>query len=379
MACGRAGPMRVLHVINTAEVGGGGEHLRLLTRGLAPSGVASTVITGRDGPTSQRLREAGVSVTVLGGLGPARVVPLMRLLRETRPDVLHLHGSRAGLFGAVAARQAGVGPAIYTAHAFSFHRLGPPGTRWLFAGLERLTCAWVDRVICLTHADLAAAARSGIAVRHFAVVPNGIDLAQFDGVPDCRTAFGFSPLTPVVGMVARLVPQKDPLTFVRMARAVAEAARHVRFLIVGDGPLRGQVETAVRELGLADRVTLTGFREDVPSLLRSMNVVVLPSRWEGLPLVVLEAMAASRPLVATRLPSVAEIIVDGDTGRLAPIGDAGRLAHAVVGLLTDPAAAAAMGARGRRRVEEAFSLGRMIDGTLDVYRAALAARRTPAS
>jgi len=370
---------RVLHLINTAEVGGGGEHLRLLTRGLALWGFGSEVVTGRDGPAGERLRQGGVPVTAVGPLGPASVGPLARLVREIRPDVLHLHGSRAGLVGAIAARQAGVGPVIYTAHAFSFHRLGPPGTRWLFAGLERLTCAQVDRVICLTHADLAAAARFGIAVRHFTVVPNGIDAAQFDGVPDGRAALGFSPTTPVVGLVARFVPQKDPLTFVRMARAVADAAPHARFLIVGDGPLRGRVETAVRDLGLADRVILTGFRDDVPSLLRSMDVLVVPSRWEGLPLVVLEAMAVSRPVVATHLPSIAEIVVDGDTGLLVREGDAAGLARAVLGLVTDGAAAAAMGARGRRRVEQEFSLSRMVEGTLDVYRAALAARGKPTS
>jgi len=301
----------------------------------------------------------------------------MRLLRQIRPDVLHLHGSRAGLFGAMAAWRTGIGPTIYTAHAFSFHRLGPPGTRWLFARLERLTCARVDRVICLTHADLAAAAQHGIPARHFAVVPNGIDVARFDDVSDCRRALGLSSAAPVVGMVARLVPQKDPLTFVRMARAVAEAACDARFLLVGDGPLRGQVEAAIRALGVADRITLTGFRDDVPSLLRSMDVVVVPSRWEGLPLIVLEAMAVARPVVATRLPSVAEVVVDGDTGRLVEAGDVGGLARAVLDLVTDGAVAAAMGARGRRRVEQEFSLSRMVEGTLDVYRAALAARGKP--
>lgn len=371
--------MRVLHVINTVEVGGGGEHLRLLAHELTRAGFTSAVVSGKDGPASARLRLLGVPVSVVGALGPARLASLTRLFRSVRPDVLHLHGSRAGLFGAVAARRAGIRPTIYTAHAFSFHRVGPAATRWLFARMEMLTCAHVDQVICLTHADLTDAARRGIAVGHFTVVPNGVDIAPFDAARDCRAELGFSPTTPVVGMVARLVPQKDPLTFVRTAHLVAATIPNARFLIVGDGPLRQPVEDAVRRAGLAGRCVLTGFRHDVPSLLCSMDVVVVPSQWEGLPLIILEAMAASRPVVATRLPSIAEVVVDGETGVTAPAGDAEGLARAVLSLLTDHAAAASLGRRGRLRVERAFSLSRMGEGTAAVYRAALAARRTPVS
>ncbi len=371
--------MRVLHVINTVEVGGGGEHLRLLAHELTRAGFTSAVVSGRDGPASERLRQLGVPVTVVGALGPARLAPLTRLFRSVGPDVLHLHGSRAGLFGAVAAKAAGIRPAIYTAHAFSFHRTGPAAARWLFARMERFTCAHVDRVICLTHADLADAARHRIAVGQCTVVPNGIDVTPFDAARDCRTDLGLSPTTPVVGMVARLVPQKDPLTFVRMARLVSDAIPDAHFLIVGDGPLRQPVADTVRRAGLAGRCVLTGFRDDVPSLLRSMDVVVVPSRWEGLPLIVLEAMAASRPVVATRLPSIAEVVLDGETGVTAPAGDADALARAVLTLLADRPAAASLGRQGRLRVERAFGLNRMGEGTVAVYRAALAARRTRAS
>lgn len=365
--------MRVLHIINTAEIGGGGEHLVQLTAALRPRGVESDVVVGRDGPATQRLRAAGVPVTVVGPLGVAAPVRLARVMRSVRPDLLHLHGSRAGFAGAMAAAVIGMRPVIYTAHAFSFKRRLPRPVVYLFGLAERLTCGTSARVVCLTEGDRRAAAARGISTGHFTVIPNGIDVQRFATASHCREEFGFAPTTPVVGLIARLVPDKDPVAFVRVAYAVAAMDPAVRFLLVGDGPLRSEVERSVREMNLQSRIRMTGFRHDVAELLATMDLVVVTSRWEGLPLVVLEAMAASRPVVASHLPGVAEVVIDRETGLLVPPQDPRRLAEAVTALLHDPNRRIVMGQRARARVEREFSVERMIAATVDVYRDALGA------
>lgn len=369
--------MKALHVINTAEVGGGASHLIQLAQGLALHGWTSTVVVGRDGPSGPRLRAAGVPVLKVGPMGVGTLLSLPQVLRAQRPDVVHVHGSRAGLLGTLSARAAGVRPVVYTAHAFAFRRKDYPVLRWAFVLAERATCALADHVICLTHGDLAAAKEAGIPTSHATVIPNGIDLTRFTAGAD-RAVLGIAQGVPVIGMVARLVPQKDPMTFLQAARRVADALPDAKFLLVGDGPLRPDVESAARALGLEGRCLALGARQDVPQLLAVMDVVLLTSRWEGLPLSALEAMAAARPLVASRLPGMSEVIEDGLTGVLVSPGDSEQFAAATLVLLRDAPRRAAMGTRARRRVADHFSEERMIMSTVRAYRSALAARGSPA-
>ncbi|HEU5300098.1 MAG TPA: glycosyltransferase, partial [bacterium] len=190
----------------------------------------------------------------------------------------------------------------------------------------------------------------------------------FLDAPDRRETLGIPAGVPVVGMIGRLVPDKDPVGFVAAARAVAGVLPEARFLVVGDGPLRPRVQEAVEREGLAGVVIMTGERPDIPELLATMDVVVLTSRWEGMPMVVLEAMASARPVVAPRLGGLTEVIEDGVTGRLTPPGDERAIAEAVIALLRDAPARRRMGEQGRARVRERFSLERMVAQTLAVYR-----------
>lgn len=358
---------RIVHVINTAEVGGGAEHVLALALHAPRAGFESTVVVGRDGLARARIERAGISVTVVGPLGVGSPLRLARVLRSSHPDILHLHGSRSGFTGAIAAAMAGVRPVVYTAHAFAFKRRLPAGLRWLAARADAFTCARADQVICLTRGDAAAARAAGILHDGAVIIPNGVELARFSGIAHLREELGIGPRAPVAGLVGRLVPDKDPVGFVAAARAVASALPEARFLIVGDGPLRRRVEEAVRREGLGSRVIITGTRHDVPALLATMDVLVLTSRWEGMPMVVLEAMASARPVVAPALPGLDEVIDDGRTGCLTPPGDLARLAQTLVMLLRDAPRRAAMGERARARVYEQFVVERMVASTLDVY------------
>lgn len=341
-----------------------------LTQALRAHEITSLVAVGRDGPAASRLREAGVPVVVLGPMGVGAPRSVARIAARVPHDVLHLHGSRAGLAGTLASRLRlldRLHPIVYTAHAFSFRRGAPRVFRWAFARTERFTCSTAGAVICLTHADVRAAQQAGVTARRFVVIPNGLDASRFRAAADRRDEFGIPRGAPVAGLIARLVPQKDPLRFVEVADAVSRAVPEARFLLVGDGPLRGAVEAAVRDRGLDGRVTLTGFRADVPELLATMDVFVLTSAWEGLPFAVLEAMAAQRPVIVSDLPGIDEVLEHGRTGLIVNGREPLAIALAVQGLLRDPARRREMGQAGRARVEQRFTIARMAEDTAAVY------------
>ena len=374
MTTTRQASAHVVHVLATKrhEAGGGGEHLLRIIPGLLMHGFRSTVVVGAEGPIARQFRDARIPVVPLGPMGVGSPWRLRRALSALRPDLLHLHGSRAGFLGVLTAPSGGAHPVIYTAHAFSFRRRLPPPLPWVLAQMEAFICGRAKRVICLAEGDREEARRHGIPMHRAIVIPNGVDASRFDASADRRGEFGFAPGDPVVGMVARLVPQKDPLTFLAVARRLIEMEPGSRFLLVGDGPMRERVARAARALGLDGRLVITGFRADVPALLRTMDVVLLTSRWEGLPIALLEAMAAGRPAVASRLPGTSEIIVDGVTGFLVPPGDVEGFAGSVRKLLGDRALREALGRAGRERVAREFSLAKTIEATAQVYADALA-------
>ena len=202
-------------------------------------------------------------------------------------------------------------------------------------------------------------------------IHNGIDPVRYEpaSTRDIRRELGLPPGVPVAGFVGRLCPQKGIEFLLPAFRQVAARHRTARLLLVGEGELRNMVEDFARENGLQERIHLAGFRSDIPDVMRSIDVCVLPSLWEGFGIALIEAMAAGRPCVATRTSSIPEIVRDGETGILVPPRDADRLAAALLVLLDDPAGASLMGEAGRRVVQENFTLAGMIDRYEQLFRA----------
>jgi len=197
------------------------------------------------------------------------------------------------------------------------------------------------------------------------VIPNGVDVERFrPGAPDLRLkqSLGLEPDAPVVGIVAALRPEKNHELFLRTAALVLRRVPEAQFLIVGEGPQRAQIHQWREEFGLERQVHLLGNRADVPELLRLMNVLVLTSHMEANPVSILEAMASERPVVATEVGSVSETVIEGQTGYLAPPGDAVALAARVVALLKDPVRASTMGRAAREHVLKRWSVDRMVQG-----------------
>lgn len=378
-------PIRVCHVITRLIVGGAQENT-LISAARADgrrfvSKVVSGPQTGPEGELHTWGRGLGVRIEVepalVRELAPVRdalaFLRLWRRFRRERPDVVHTHSSKAGILGRAAARLARVPVVVHTIHGWSFHEHMPAWERRLYVGLERLCARWCDRLVVVAERDLSKGLREGIGVpERYVLIRSGIDLEPFSDPPRrsdreaVRREFGIDPGAPLVGTVSRLSPQKNPLGFCDVAARIAAKVPDAWFLFVGDGPLRREVEAEARRLGVADRLVITGIRDDVPRLLGGFDVFVLTSLWEGLPRVVPQAMAAGLPIVASGVDGVAEALVDGKTGLLVRPGDEEALEEAVVGLLVEPGRARRMGEQARESVRP-FDARRMVAELESVY------------
>lgn len=356
--------LKVLVVITRGEPGGAQVHVLELVRGLRAS-VDFEVAIGDDEFLCQELRALGIPVTVVPELqrsvSPLTDLRALRALRalitRVQPDIVHTHSTKAGLLGRWAAASKGV-PAIHTAHSWSFSD-GIAWSRKVFAiPVEAVTARATRRFIVVSEADREISRRYGVArAEQLRIVHNGVTDVVERSEPDAD-------VPPVVVMVARMAPPKDHALLLR-ALAGIDAPFVLR--LVGDGPGRPAVEAAIQELGLAGRVELLGVRSDVPSVLAGAQIGVLISRQEGFPLVVLEAMRAGLPVIASDVGGVREAVFPDATGILVARDDEEALRNALSRLIVDPALRRRLGDAGRLEYERRFTVDRMLAGTLDVY------------
>ena len=384
--------MKVLNVITKLAVGGAQETALAYCSGLDPERWETVLVTGPESsPEGDLFDEAdrrGVRVEVVPSLArrvnPVRDVralaELVLLFRRERPDVVHTHSSKAGLVGRLAARIARVPVVAHTVHGWSFHEGMSPVVRVVAVALERTAARWTWPLVVVADADAEIGLGAGIGQPHqYAVVRSAIDVEGLRRAAGsraaARAALGLPEGVPVVGTVTRLCRQKDPETLLRAARLVVELQPDARFVVVGDGPRRPQVERRLDELGLRDHVTLLGRRSDVDVLLPGFDAFVLSSRWEGLPRVVVEAMAVGVPVVSTDVGGIAEAVEDQVSGLLVPAGDHVALGNALVRVLTEPGLGERLRAVASGRVDE-FDVHRMVDRLDDLYSGLLSGGRS---
>jgi glycosyltransferase involved in cell wall biosynthesis len=292
-----------------------------------------------------------------------RIVATWKALRRLRPDLVHLIDIDPP--AALAARLAGVRRLVVTYHT---PELRPPDN---VPGRILRRAGWLMRphAIFTSEPDRETGLRlDPIARRRTSVVPLGLDLSAFDPArarPVLREELGVA--GPIVGTVGRLHPQKQQADLVAAAPAVLAAHPDATFVLVGEGVLHDPLAAQIAALGLDERVLLLGQRGDVPDVMASLDVFALTSTFEGLCLVVNEALALGTPVVATPVGGVRQTVLDGETGLLVPVGDVPALAAAIVRLLSDRDEARRLGAAGRGRVRELYAQERMVAGTTAVY------------
>ena len=369
--------MRICHVM-TADLRAGAE-VQLATTAaylVEQPDIAVSAVLFNDGWLAGELRRLGIDVTVLdeARLNSVEiVVSLSRLFIERRIDVVHTHRNKDTVLGTIAAKLAGVPHIVRTVHG-----LREPLTGWqrlkyaVYETLDTMMLRWfADRVIAVSHRMAGALIAGGYKASQVTTIHNGLDLRN---VAPCRDPeeikreLGLNGASIVIGTAGRLSPVKGLDHFLRAARLILDQQPGARFVIAGDGPLDHELKALASQLRLDDACSFLGARADVKDVMSAMDVFVLPSLNEGLPMAVLEAMALAKPVVVSNVGGLPEVIQHRESGVLVPPADDGVLARACLELANDREWARRMGAQAKRVVEREFSHEHNGRALVDLYR-----------
>jgi glycosyltransferase involved in cell wall biosynthesis len=367
--------LKVLQLIPTLDRSGAEKQMVLLSKGLPRDRfrVEAAVLT-RSGPLEAELAEAGVPVTTIGKrfkVDPLALGRLTRFLKAGKFDVVQTWIFAANAYGRIAARRAKVPVVVTTEMAVDLWK------GKVERAVDRRLATWCDRLVGNSHAVVDFYRGLGVPDDRLEMIYSGIADEPAPGVDRAAVLaeLGFPADAILVLFAGRLAAQKRVGDLLKTLDLLQHIQPNLRTAIAGDGPLRAELEATAGHYELADKVRFLGHRDDVPRLMAASDLVVLPSEYEGLPNVVLEAMLLSRPVVATSAPGTTEVVVDGETGVLAPIGDAPKMARAIRDLVRDPDRARAMGAAGRARALADFRADAMVERFADLYERLAAARR----
>ncbi len=370
-----AGPTRVVLITDADVMAGTEQHMLALGGALSRRGLAVAVACPPGSPLAEGATAAGLRVHPIPRrkfAGPGAALALRRLLVDGAADVLHAHNGRALLAAAVAVSLAGRGTCVATQHFLapsSARRRGLAG--WASAAVHRFMAGRTHRIIAISESARAAMVdRHAPGAAKAVVVPNGIAPPPADAAVSAaavRRELGLGVDQPVVLCAARLEAEKGIPTLVEAMAAVQAAHPSAVCLLAGQGSMRAELERQIGAAGLGGTVRLLGFRTDVPALMAAADVFVLPAPAEPFGLVLLEAMAAGRPVVAVAAGGPVEIVPDGQAGLLVPPADAAALAAALGRLLADPPLRHRMGAAGRTRWQDRFTVDRMAEATAAAY------------
>ncbi|MGE5192417.1 MAG: glycosyltransferase [Deltaproteobacteria bacterium] len=363
--------IKLLFLIPTLDRSGAEKQLMLLATHLPRSAFAGHVAAlTRLGPYAADLEAAGIPVTVLNKrlkCDPIAFWRLRRLMKEVRPDVLHTWLFAANAYGRLAAGRRPPFPVVVSERCVDSWKAG-----WQL---------WLDRKLVGRTTRLVGNSRSvadfyrdlGVPAEKLAVVHNGIDLLSFppDARETIRRELGIPPETHVVGFVGRLARQKRVMDLIWAFELIRVMHGDVVFVIIGDGPERAKLENFTQSLEISRRVKFVGHRDDATRLLPALDVFWLASDFEGLSNSIMEAMAAGLPIVASDIPPNRELVVDGQTGCLAPVGDRVAFAQLAERILLNPALARQLGDAGRERIATHFSVEKMVEEYARLYQEAV--------
>lgn len=376
--------IRVLEVLASGALGGASAHVRALALKLDAERFEVHVACSDEGPLLSDLASAGVAIhpiSIAGRFDPWAIVHLARMVRRGGIEIVHAHGTRAGLAGVAAARVARVA-SLYTVHGWACHYSSGPLVSILARSAERQITHLADAVICVSHGELSEGFRQSLVnPARSRVIADGVDPAVFDAGhrrEDKRQELGLGPSSKAIGVIGRLTRQKGQRLL--LAAAPGILARHPEAIVVlvGEGEDQGVLAAQAARLGLADKVVFAGLRRDIPDVVAALDVVVLPSYWEAMPLALLEAMAAAKPVIATAVHGSAEAVIDNETGLLVPPGDAPALAAAICRVLGDRTLAHRLGQAARLEIRQRFDVHETVQAVGSLYEALVARRRVPA-
>lgn len=376
--------LKVLHIITRLDKGGSSENTSLTVSGLDKKRFDVTLIYGKtndpDGQIKSALSNNEINYRIIPQL-VRQVNPwsdliaflkLYAIMKKENFNIVHTHTSKAGILGRWAAKLAGVKVIIHTPHGHIFYGYFGPIRNKLFILLERLTARITDKIITLTQRGKDEHIKFKIAkADKFVPIYSGIELERFinsnyDPIP-MRESLGISPNGPVIGTITRLEPVKGNIYFIEAISQVIKIFPTLKVIITGDGTQRKMIENRIEALSLTRNVILLGATNEIPKVLSALDIFVLPSLNEGMGRCLLEAMAISKPVVATSVGGIPEIVEDNVTGLLVPPKNSRKLAEAIIYLLANREKAVEMGQAARKRLNHNFSSKAMIDEISALY------------
>ncbi len=362
--------MTSLH-IDTARTWRGGQNQALLTvLGLRAAGHRTVLVAHPAGELRRRAREGPdlIPLAPRSELDLAAAWRLTRVIKDVRPAIIHAHDPHGVAMAALALAYQGQGtnanepqPQLVASRRVDFPLKGNAFSRWKYRQVRAFICA--------SEAIRHMLIEQGVPATDAITVHEGIDLAHVDSAPpvNVHEMFWLPHKAPLVGNIGALVPHKGQRYLVEAAAMVVREVPDARFLILGEGELKPALEKQIAEAVLTKHVLLAGFRPDVLSILKGFDLFVMPSVTEGLGTSLLDAMACAKPIVASRVGGIPEVVRHGETGLLVPPKDSRDLAASIIRLLLDPALTVRLPEAGRKRVQERSSLERMVSGTPAVY------------
>ena len=380
---------KVLFIITQAEIGGAQKHVIDLASELSKTGEFECAVASEPNENFAKiLKENGVEFSPIKRLRRSinplsdlfAFVEIYNLIKSQKPDIVHLHSSKAGVLGVLAGRMAGVKKIVFTAHGWVFNEQLPWFKKRLYILISRFTALFQDSIICVSEYDKTAALKYKIAPeKKLFVIPNGINVEklkflekeqakkQIQEIGNWKLEIGNF----IVGSIANLYKNKAIDVLIEAAREIKNKKENIKneflFLVIGEGKERENLELRIKNYELSDHFFLIGAVPEAWKYLKAFDIFVLPSLKEGFPYAILEAMAAGLPIVASKVGGIPEMIAGGENGLLIKPGDAKELAAAILRLSQDEEMAKKLGEEAERTVKEKFGLHKMIKKTMEVY------------
>lgn len=377
-------PVRILHPITRLIVGGAQENTiftaSMIDRKRFNVEILSGAQTGSEGSLIHEVQDCEIPLIILPELvrqinpwyDQQALLKMTRIMQSGGYHIVHTHSSKAGVLGRIAARRAGIPIIIHTVHGWSFHDHMPPLSKWAYIWLERWAAAFTDAMVVVSQLDKEKGLAADIGhPEQYHLIRSAVPFDDF--YPErydrstIRRELNIPPEAIVIGSVSRFSPQKNPLDWVRIASLVSREYPGTYFLMVGDGPLRHQVEVLAEQEGMSGRILLTGIRRDIPRMMAAMDLFMITSLWEGLPRVIIQAMCMKLPVVGFRIDGLSEVVRHELTGFLTTPSDLAQMAVYCGYLLQNANRRQEMGKEGHAMATDDFNMPMMIRKIESLY------------
>ncbi|MDD5687978.1 MAG: glycosyltransferase family 4 protein [Elusimicrobia bacterium] len=367
--------IKVVHIITLLELGGAQENTLYTCEHLDKNKFEPILICGKGGILDSKTKNIKTYYVneLIREIHPINdiiaIIKIYKIIKKEKPDIVHTHSSKAGIVGRWAAYFAHVPKIIHTFHGFGFHDYQLFIVKTIYVLAERLTAKITDQFICVSNENILKGLKNKIGLKErYTMIRSGIKLQDYQievSVEKKKKEFGITN-EKVVGMVACFKEQKAPLDFVKVANLVCSKNPSVKFILVGDGKLRKQIELLVKKLNLQKNIIITGWRQDINEIIKIFDIFLLTSLWEGLPRVIIEAMASGLPVVATYVDGTKEIVQEGLTGYVTYPHEIEKMAERIIRVLADVELRKKLSEEAKKTVKE-FDIDLMVSQQEKLY------------